>query len=77
MREESPRLLFKDQELIIQIRITMNNKRTKRSSDKVIIGAPCRIAAPPVHRDICIVTNDSKDELEKQKNKKTKKSKSK
>lgn len=55
----------------------MNNKRTKRSSDKVIIGAPCRIAAPPVHRDICIVTNDSKDELEKQKNKKTKKSKSK
>ena len=55
----------------------MKNKRTKKTSDKVIIGVPCRIAAPPVHRYICPVTDDSKDELEKQKNKKTKKSKSK
>ena len=51
----------------------MKNKRTKKTSDKSIVGgSPCRIEPPSVHRcSISPITIDSNDESEKQK--KTKK----
>ena len=56
----------------------MKNKRTKKTSDEILIGgSPCRIEPPSVPR--CYsgsVTIDSKDKSEKQKKDK-KKSKSK